>query len=115
MFQILAEAKDLEEAGEDIIHFEIGDPDFDTPANIVEAAVNALRDGDTHYTPSSGLRSFKVAAAEMTLRSRGFRPDANQILVTQGGNIQIYYAIACTVNPGEEVWTATVFSDSGPS
>ena len=103
MFQILELANSLEKSGQDIIHFEIGDPDFNTPSNIVERCVEALRSGDTHYTPSSGLAAFKAAAAEMTIRSRGFKPDHNQILVTQGGNIQIYYAMACTVNAGEEV------------
>jgi aspartate aminotransferase len=105
MFQILAQAKNLEKTGQDIIHFEIGDPDFATPTNITESCIKALRSGDTHYTPSSGLEAFKIAAAEMTFKSRGFRPDHDQILVTQGANIQIYYAMACTVNPGEEVVT----------
>ncbi len=105
MFQVLALANELEQAGRDIIHFEIGDPDFDTPPNIVEKCVDALRSGDTHYTTSSGLDAFKEAAAEVTSKSRGFRPDYDQILVTQGGNLQIFYAMACTVNPGEEIVT----------
>lgn len=103
MFQILAKAQELERQGKKIIHFEIGDPDFDTPANIVDAACNALRKGDTHYTVSSGLLEYREVAAEITERSRGFKPDLDQILVTAGGNIQIYYAVACAVNPGEEV------------
>ncbi len=103
MFQILAKAQELERQGKKIIHFEIGDPDFDTPVNIVNAACNALRKGDTHYTISSGLVEYRKVAAEITERSRGFRPDLDQILVTAGGNVQIYYALACAVNPGEEV------------
>ncbi|RTL57747.1 MAG: pyridoxal phosphate-dependent aminotransferase [Rhodocyclaceae bacterium] len=105
MFQILSQARQLEQAGRDIVHFEIGDPDFDTPPNIVEKCIEALRRGDTHYTNSSGTEGFKRAAADITQRSRGFRPSHDQILVTQGGNVQIYYALACTVNPGEEVVT----------
>lgn len=105
MFQILEAARNLEKIGKDIIHFEIGDPDFSTPSNIIEKCVEALRSGDTHYTTSSGLGAFKDAAREMTFRSRGFRPTHDQILVTQGGNIQIFYALACLVNPGEEVVT----------
>jgi len=105
MFQILAMAKELEKEGREIIHFEIGDPDFNTPSNIVERCVESLRRGDTHYTISSGLEAFKKAAAELTVKSRGFRPDNDQILVTAGGNIQIYYAMACTVNSGEEIIT----------
>ncbi|MFA4915044.1 MAG: pyridoxal phosphate-dependent aminotransferase [Syntrophales bacterium] len=103
MFQVLAKAQELERQGKNIIHFEIGDPDFDTPVNIVDAACKALRAGDTHYTNSAGLFDYKKVAAEVTERSRGFKPDLDQILVTAGGNIQIYYGVACAVNPGEEV------------
>lgn len=103
MFQIMAASKELEKKGIDVIHLEIGDPDFDSPQNVVEAACNSLRDGHTHYTSSAGMEQFREAAANMTYRSRGFYPKINQILVTPGGNIQIYLAIACVVNPGEEV------------
>lgn len=105
MFQILASARKMEREGRKIIHFEIGDPDFDTPSNIVEKCIEALGRGDTHYTSSSGTEEFKIAAAEITRKSRGFSPGHEQILVTQGGNIQIYYALACAVNPGEDVVT----------
>jgi len=103
MFQILAKAQELERQGKKIIHFEIGDPDFDTPVNIIEAACRALKNGDTHYSNSSGIFEYKKVAAEVTERSRGFKPDIDQILVTAGGNVQIYYGVACAVNPGEEV------------
>ena len=103
MFQILSKAKELERQGREIIHFELGDPDFDTPENIVEAACASLKNKDTHYTSSGGLHELKVAAADVTEKSRGFRPDLTQILITPGANVQIYYAIACTVEPGEEV------------
>jgi aspartate aminotransferase len=104
MFQILAKAQELERQGKEIIHFEIGDPDFDTPDNIINAAYESLKKGETHYVNSSGILQLKMAAADVTeKRSRGFRPDLNQILVTPGANAQIYYAISCAVNPGEEV------------
>ncbi|MFC1754810.1 pyridoxal phosphate-dependent aminotransferase [Thermoproteota archaeon] len=103
MFQVLAKTQELERQGRDIIHFEIGDPDFDTPKNIVDATYTSLENGETHYTASSGMFDFKVAAADVTEKSRGFRPDIEQLLVTPGANVQIYYAIACAVNPGEEV------------
>ena len=103
MFQVMALAKKLERQGVNVIHLEIGDPDFDSPPNVVEAACDALRGGHTHYAISAGLEEFRLAAAKMTMRSRGFLPTIDQILVTPGGNIQIYLAIACTVNPGEEV------------
>lgn len=103
MFQILAVARELERQGKEILHFELGDPDFDTPKNIVQAAIESLKNGETHYAPSSGLLEFKKASAEVTLRSRGFKPDLDQLLVCPGANVQIYYAAACAVNPGEEV------------
>ena len=103
MFQVMALAKKLELKGVNVIHLEIGDPDFDSPPNVVEAACKALDSGQTHYAISAGLEEFRVAAANLTMRSRGFLPTIDQILPTPGGNIQIYLAIACTVNPGEEV------------
>lgn len=103
MFQILALARELERQGKEILHFELGDPDFNTPENIVEAAIKALKNGDTHYVPSSGLLELKKAAADVTVRSRGFRPEPEQLLVCPGANVMIYYAAACVVNPGEEV------------
>ena len=74
MFQILATARELERKGEDILHFELGDPDFSTPDNIVKAAFKSLNEGDTHYTPSSGLHDLKLMAQKVTLKSRGFIP-----------------------------------------
>jgi len=103
MFQILAQAKELEQKGIDVIHLEIGDPDFDSPPKVVEAACDALRSGFTHYTISAGMKEFREVAAKVTMRSRGFLPTIDQILVTPGANIQLYLAIACLVNPGEEV------------
>lgn len=103
MFQVLAEAKRLERSGINVIHLEIGDPDFESPPNVIEAACNALHNGETHYVISSGMEELRMASADATHRSRGFRPTLNQILVTPGANIQIYLAIACAVNPGEEV------------
>ena len=103
MFQILATARDLEMKGKNILHFELGDPDFPTPDNIVKAAFKSLHEGDTHYTPSSGLYDLKLMAQKVTIKSRGFSPDIDQLVVTTGANVQIYYAIACTVNPGDEV------------
>ena len=103
MFQILAKAQGLERAGRQIVHFEIGDPQFDTPKNIVDAAVSALRSGKTHYTCSSGLFELRVAAAEATEKSRGFKPELSQLLVTPGANYQLRLVIGCSIEPGEEV------------
>ena len=103
MFQILTIARQLERQGREILHFELGDPDFDTPPNIVEAAIAALKKGETHYAPSTGIRELKEAAADVTVRSRGFRPDPGQLLVCAGANVMIFYAAACAVNPGDDV------------
>lgn len=103
MFQILAHVRELEKQGREILHFELGDPDFDTPEHIVAAAYSALKGGDTHYAPSSGLTDLKHISSDVTTRSRGFKPDMNQLLVCAGANVMIYYAIACAVEPGEEV------------
>jgi len=103
MFQILATTKELEAQGQNILHFELGDPDFDTPSHISESAYAALKEGYTHYAPSSGLMELREAAAEVTLKSRGFKPDITQLLVTPGANSQLDYAITCTVNPGDDV------------
>lgn len=103
MFQILAKAQELERAGRSMLHFEIGEPDFMTPTNVSEVAVKAIRSGDTHYVNSMGLLELRLSAINTTERSRNFRPDLSQILVTPGANVQIYLALACAVNPGEEV------------
>lgn len=103
MFQIMARAKELEAQGKDVLHFEIGDPDFDTPHEIIEEAYKAMLSGETHYTNSDGLIDFKRAIAYDIKKEYGFLPDLNQILVTNGANPLIYLAIKCLVNPGEEV------------
>lgn len=103
MFQILEKIQELERQGRGIIHFELGEPDFDTPSNIIDSAVNALRGGVTHYTSSLGLRDFREAAQQATSRSRHFTPDISQILATPGANAIIYYTIKCLVSPGENV------------
>lgn len=103
MFQIMDRARKLEDAGREIIHLEIGDPDFASPPAAVAACKAALDADDTHYASSYGLADLRRVGANLTERSRGFRPDIEQIVVTAGANVQIYYVVACTVNPGEEV------------
>ena len=103
MFDILQQAQALERSGKDILHFELGDPDFDTPKNITQSACDALLDGETHYAPSMGIFEFREAIANTTLSSRGFKPNLNQVLVTPGGNPIIFLTIACATNPGDEV------------
>jgi aspartate aminotransferase len=103
MFKVIDKVKRLEAQGLDIVHLEIGDPDFTTPRHIVKAAQQSLDLGETHYGSSWGLIDFIETMREATLKSRGFLPDADQVLVTPGANIAIFYAIFCLVNPGHEV------------
>ncbi|MBQ7556894.1 MAG: aminotransferase class I/II-fold pyridoxal phosphate-dependent enzyme [Lachnospiraceae bacterium] len=103
MFKILSRIKELERNGKSIVHMEIGDPDFSTPKNILEATKNALDEGYTHYSASMGDYDFRSLIAHNNLRSRGFEPDLDQVLVSPGANILIYYAVRCLVDPGEEV------------
>tara|TARA_Y100000590_G_scaffold432034_1_gene547564 strand:+ start:3880 stop:5055 length:1176 start_codon:yes stop_codon:yes gene_type:complete len=103
MFKLLEKVKKLESEGQDIIHFEIGDPDFQTPKNISDAGINAIEEGFTHYVSSFGLTEFREKIRVATEKSRGFKPDLDQVLITPGANIAIFYAISCIVNPGEEI------------
>ena len=91
MFKVLAKVQELERQGRDIVHFEIGDPDFNTPANIVNAACESLKRGETHYTSSMGVREFREAVCWTTQKTRGFTPSINQVLATPSANIMIYY------------------------
>ncbi len=103
MFRLIDKVRKLEAQGKNIIHLEIGDPDFVTPKPIVEAAKISLDKGETHYGSSWGLPEFIEAIRQTTRRSRGFAPDVNQVLVTPGANIAIFYAVFCLSNPGQEV------------
>jgi len=103
MFKVLDKVQKLEQNGENIIHFELGDPDFSTPPHIIDAACDSMKRGETHYTSSMGLYDMRVATAETTQISRGFYPSTDQVLVTPGANLIIYLTIHCLVNKGEEV------------
>ncbi|MGL4670405.1 MAG: pyridoxal phosphate-dependent aminotransferase [Methanobacteriaceae archaeon] len=103
MFKVLAKVKELESKGIDICHFEIGDPDFDTPPNIIEATYASLKNGDTHYETSTGNIDFRKVVCDTTEKNRGFKPKLSQVLVSPGANILIYYAVRCLVNPGDDV------------
>lgn len=103
MFKVLDQVQSLERKGRKILHFELGEPDFDTPKNIVDACINSLASGETHYASSMGLFELREAVSEATVKSRGFKPDIDQILVTPGANAIIYFSIRCIVDPGEEV------------
>jgi aspartate aminotransferase len=102
-FSVLAKAKALEARGREIIHLEIGEPDFDTPSHIVEAGCRALRDGHTHYTPTAGIPELREAIAADVARSRGIEVDPAQVVVTPGGKPIMFFAILALVEEGDEV------------
>src|SRR5271167_1115482 len=102
-FEVLVRARALERQGKHIIHLEIGEPDQDTPANIVEAGVNALHKGYTHYGPSAGLPDLREAIAEDVSKSRGIKVSADEVVVVPGGKPIIFFTILALVEEGDEV------------
>jgi aspartate aminotransferase len=102
-FSVLAKAKALEARGKEIIHLEIGEPDFDTPPDIVEAGCRALRNGETHYTPTAGIPELRAAIADDVARSRRIVVDPEQVVVTPGGKPIMFFAILALVDAGDEV------------
>jgi len=102
-FEVLARAKALEAQGRDIIHLEIGEPDFTTPSHIIESAVAALRRGETHYTPSAGILPLREAIAEEISRTRGIPVSPDEVVVTPGGKPIMFFSIIALAEPGTEV------------
>jgi aspartate/methionine/tyrosine aminotransferase len=102
-FEVLARARALEARGRHVIHLEIGEPDFDTPRFIKEAAVRALDEGYTHYTPAAGMPQAREAIARYVSRTRGFSVDPSEVVITPGGKPVMSFAILALVDPGEEV------------
>jgi aspartate/methionine/tyrosine aminotransferase len=102
-FVVLAKAKELEAQGKDIIHLEIGEPDFDTAPNIIAAAKKALDNGWTHYGPAPGLPEFRKTIAEVEGKRRGMEFQANEVVVCPGAKPVMFYAIMAAVDPGDEV------------
>ena len=102
-FEVLVRARALEAQGRDIVHLEIGEPDFDTPGNIVEAGVEALRGGWTHYGPSPGLPALREAVAEYVGQSRGVRVTPEEVVIVPGGKPIIFFTILALVEEGDEV------------
>jgi len=102
-FEVLAKAKALEKQGREIIHLEIGEPDFDTPSNIKEAAIKALKAGYTHYVPAAGIPELREAIAEYLSESRSIDVDPEEVVVTPGAKPIIFFSILACVEPGDEV------------
>ena len=102
-FEVLVKARALEATGKSIVHLEIGEPDFDTPQNIIDAAKNALDNGFTHYGPSAGLPETRQAIADYIKRTRGTEYSASEIVVTPGAKPILFYGIMAVVDKGDEV------------
>jgi aspartate/methionine/tyrosine aminotransferase len=102
-FEVLAKARALEAKGRNIIHLEIGEPDFDTPANIIEAATDALHNGWTHYGPSAGLPELREVVAEEVSRTRGVPVAPEEVVIVPGAKPIIFFAILALVEEGDEV------------
>ncbi len=102
-FSVLAKAKRLEREGRDIIHLEVGEPDFDTPGNIVEAAKRALDEGYTRYTPSAGVPEAREAIADHVAATRGIDVGMDNVVVTPGGKPIMFFGITALCGPGDEV------------
>src|SRR6478672_12383517 len=102
-FETLARARALEARGRQIIHLEIGEPDFPTAPHVVEAAARALRDGHTHYCQSPGLPELREACAEHLSRHRGLAIDPVRVLVAPGAKPFLFFGVLATCDPGDEV------------
>ncbi len=102
-FEVLARAKALEAEGRSVVHLEIGEPDFDTPENVVEAGVKALREGWTHYGPAAGLPQVREAVADEMKRTRGIDVGPEDVVVFPGGKPCMSYLMEALIQDGDDV------------
>ena len=108
-FEVLARARQMEARGKEIIHLEIGEPDFNTPKNIIDSAVNALNEGETQYGPSAGLPEARDTFAQYISRDRGVAIEPENIVITPGAKPILFYTILAMTGPGDEV----IYPDPG--
>jgi len=114
--RILEKQRRLEANGVQLTSLLRGEPDFDTPTYIVEAATRALRDGQTHYTPAHGIRALREAVSHRVARDFGFDPDPDEeIIITTGATLGIFTALQAVINPGDEVILFDPVYDPYPS
>jgi len=102
-FEVLVRARALEAEGRHIVHLEIGEPDFDTPSNVIEAGVDALRSGWTHYGPAAGLPELRKTIADYVGKTRKVKVAPEEVVVVPGGKPTMFYAIMALVEEGDEV------------
>ncbi len=102
-FEVLARARQLEAEGREVIHLEIGEPDFNTPKYICDAAIKAIKDGYTHYNPSAGYPEIRKIISDEINRTRGINSNLNQVVIVPGGKPVMFYVIFALVDKGDEV------------
>ncbi|MBM4179202.1 MAG: pyridoxal phosphate-dependent aminotransferase [Ignavibacteria bacterium] len=103
-FEVLVKARALEAQGKSVVHLEIGEPDFDTPPNIIQAAKDALDKGFTHYGPAAGLPEARKAVADYINKTRGYDMwDADHVVITPGAKPIMFYGMMAIIDPGDEV------------
>jgi aspartate aminotransferase len=102
-FEVLNRARQLEKQGKEIIHLEIGEPDFDTPANVIEAGIDALHKGWTHYGPPAGLPDLRQTVADYVSRTRNVPVSSEEVVVVPGGKPIIFFTILALIDAGDEV------------
>jgi len=108
-FDVLVKAKALEAQGRSVVHLEIGEPDFDTPSHVIDAGVEALRSGQTHYTPAAGIPELRQGIADYISKTRGVPCEAERVVVTPGGKPIMFFTILALVQAGDEV----IYPDPG--
>jgi aspartate aminotransferase len=102
-FEVLVKARALEAKGKDIVHLEIGEPDFDTPSNVIEAGVQALKGGYTHYGPSAGLPQLRQTIADYVSKTRNVPVSPDEVVVVPGGKPIMFFVILALIEEGDEV------------
>jgi len=108
-YAVLARANQLEAAGKEIIHLEVGQPDFPTFDNVSQAGIQAIREGKTRYTPPAGMTALREALAEAAGRQRGIEVDPEEVIVSPGGKPNLFFPALALIEPGDEV----IYPDPG--
>jgi len=102
-FKVLAEVNKLKSQGKDIVSFAIGEPDFNTPENIKDAGIKAIKENFTHYNPSAGIPELREEIAKHISSTRNIKVDPDEVVVTPGGKPIIFFSMFALINPGDEV------------
>jgi aspartate/methionine/tyrosine aminotransferase len=108
-FEVLARAQEMEKMGKKVLHFEIGEPDMETPEHIARAGIRAIQEKKTHYVPSIGITELRQAVVNDVEKTRGYRPFLEQVVITPGLKPGIFFSMLAVVDPGDEV----IFPDPG--